>query len=225
MDIKTQKELVEDIIKNSYNCEGSFMAHKHCYQCLFRNGFGCIVSEREHKKLACDKFLELVESGVLTDEMIKKYTEEDVVKEENNSPKLSVQNPLRPTCNDLYELKLDDISVNIDTNKGSDVYKLVYNSVEKCITNYPRLLGLMQYGLFITQMDGHLYIDINYECVTSEAEELQEKIKDKGITFISKVYEGYDEALDRVDNLLEALGMKKLAVVGNYLMENKKQEE
>jgi hypothetical protein len=62
----------------------------------------------------------------------------------------------------------------------------------------------MQYGLFITQMDGRLYIDVNYECVTSEAEELQEKIKEKGITFISKVYEGYDdEALDRVDNLLK----------------------
>jgi hypothetical protein len=72
MDIKTQKELVEDIIKNDYNCEGSFMAYKHCYQCLFGNGFTCIVSEREHKKLACDKFLELVESGVLTDETIKK---------------------------------------------------------------------------------------------------------------------------------------------------------
>lgn len=111
------------------------------------------------------------------------------------------------------------------TNKGSDVYKLVDNSVEKCITNYPRLLGLMQYGLFITQMDGHLYIDVNCECVTSESEELQEKIKDKGITFISKVYEGYDEALDRVDNLLEALGMKKLVVVGNYLIENKIKEE
>ena len=106
----------------------------------------------------------------------------------------------------------------MDTNKGSDVYKFVDNSVEKCITNYPRLLGLMQYGLFITQMDGHLYIDVNYECVTSEAEELQEKIKDKGITFISKVYEGYDEALDRVDKLLEALVMNKLGIVGNYLM-------
>ena len=122
-------------------------------------------------------------------------------------------------------LKLDDISINMDTNKAIQIYKLVDNSVEKCITNYSRLLGLMQYGLFITQMDGHLYIDVNYECVTSEAEEVQDKIKDKGITFISKVYEGYDEALDRVDNLLEALGMKKLAVVGNYLIENKKQEE
>jgi hypothetical protein len=219
MDIKTQKELVEDIIKNNYNCEGSFMAHKHCYQCLFGNGFTCIVSEREHKKLACDKFLELVESGVLTDETIKKYTEE------NNYTKLSIQNPLRPTCNDLYELKVDDTSVNIDTNKATQIYKLVDNSVEKCITNYPRLLGLMQYGLFITQMDGHLYIDVNYECVTSEAEELQEKIKEKGITFISKVYEGYDEALNRIDNLLEALGMKKLGIVGSYLIELKKQEE
>jgi hypothetical protein len=50
-------------------------------------------------------------------------------------------------------------------------------------------------------------------------------MKEKGITFISKVYEGYDEALDRVDNLLEALGMKKLGIVGSYLIEMKKQEE
>ena len=138
---------------------------------------------------------------------------------------LTIPNPHRICSSKLYELEYSHSSINTDTNKNSDVYKLVDNSVEKCITNYPRLLGLMQYGLFVTQMDGHLYIDVNYECVTSESEELQNKIKDKGITFISKIYEGYDEALDRVDNLLEAFGMKKLGLVGNYLIELKKLEE
>ena len=146
-------------------------------------------------------------------------------KKENNNHKLIISDPHREYNGKLYELEYSYSSTNMDSNKNSNVYKLVDNSVEKCITNYPRLLGLMQYGLFITQMDGHLYIDVNYECVTNEAEELQNKIKDKGITFISKVYEGYDEALDRVDNLLEALGLKKLTLVGNYLIENKKQEE
>lgn len=148
----------------------------------------------------------------------------DLAKDKNN-PKLIISYPHREYNGKLYELEYSYSSINMNTNKNYDVYKLVDNSVEKCISNYPRLLGLMQYGLFITQMDGHLYIDVNYECVTSEAEELQEKIKDKGITFISKVYEGYDKALDRVDNLLEALGLKKLAIVGNYLTELKKQEE
>lgn len=149
----------------------------------------------------------------------------DLAKDEDkNNPKLIISDPHREYNGKLYNLEYSYSSINMDTNKNSDVYKLVDNSVEKCITNYLRLLGLMQYGLFITQMDGHLYIDINYECVTSEAEELQNKIKDKGITFISKVYEGYDKALDRVDNLLEALGMKKLAIVGNYLIEMKNNE-
>jgi hypothetical protein len=150
----------------------------------------------------------------------------DLAKDEDkNNLKLIISHPDRKYNGKLYELEYSYSSINMDINKNSDVYKLVDNSVEKWINNYPRLLGLMQYGLFITFMDGHLYIDVNYECVTSESEELQNKIKDKGITFISKVYEGYDEALDRVDNLLEALGLKKLSIVGNYLIENKKQEE
>jgi hypothetical protein len=202
---------VESMIENNYSC-CKFKCE--CTNCPFRITnikylieSPCLTYNEEEFGEFCEEFLKLAKEHLY------------------NKPKLSVQNPIRPACNDLYELKIDTTSINMDTNKASLTYKLVDNSVEKCITNYPRLLGLMQYGLFITQMDGHLYIDVNYECVTSESEELQNKIKDKGITFISKVYEGYDEALDRVDNLLEALGLKKLSIVGNYLIELKKQEE
>lgn len=203
---------VKSMIENNYSC-CTFKKYE-CPNCPFRITnmkylieYPCVTYNDEEFRKFCEEFLKLA----------KEYL--------YNKPKLSVQNPIRPTCSNIYELQTCTLSINMGTNKASLTYKLLDNSVEKCISNYPRLLGLMQYGLFITFMDGHLYIDVNYECVTSEAEEFQSKIKDKGITFISKVCEGYDEALDRVDNLLETLGLKKLAIVGNYLIENKKQEE
>ena len=216
MKIEDFKDITEEHIATVKKIYHNDWCSKYCDTCPFsyKNSVNkkklCGNSSKLNKYL-CKEFLELT----------KDYS----IKEENTNPKLIISDTHKKYNGKLYELEYSYSSVNMDTNKGSDVYKFVDNSVEKCITNYPRLLGLMQYGLFITQMDGHLYIDVNYECVTSETEELQEKIKDKGITFISKVYEGYDEALDRVDNLLEALGMKKLTVVGNYLIENKKQGE
>ena len=74
-----------------------------------------------------------------------------------------------------------------------------------------RLLALMQYGINITHSDGHRWIEIDYTCCTDDADRLQKKLKETGLIVYAKVYGSYEEALDRVDNLLVAVGLEKLA--------------
>lgn len=73
-----------------------------------------------------------------------------------------------------------------------------------------RLLALMQYGINITHSDGHRWIEFDYTCCTDDADRLHKKLDETGLTINTKVYGSYDEALDRIDNLLVALELPKL---------------
>ena len=89
------------------------------------------------------------------------------------------------------------------------------------MNNEHRLIALMQYGINITSTDGHRWIEIDYTCCTNEAGQLQEAINKTGLVFIGKVYGSYNDALDRVDNLLEALKLTKL---NDLYIDNEKEE-
>ena len=71
-----------------------------------------------------------------------------------------------------------------------------------------KLVSAMQCGFMITFRDGHRWID--FEPVTDLAEEIEKVMVKKGVEISSKVYGGYEEALDRISGVLEMLGFDRL---------------
>lgn len=80
-----------------------------------------------------------------------------------------------------------------------------------------RILGLNQYGIFITMQNGHIYL--NYESdydlsPTTESQILLSKMSKAGIFIREKRYEDLEEVLNSIDKVLKFLGLGNLEETG-----------
>ena len=83
-----------------------------------------------------------------------------------------------------------------------------------------RLLGLNQYGIFITYLDGHIWLNWEEDfdlSPTDHSKELLEKLSNHGISIRYKQYGSLEEVLDRIDKVLTMMDMDTLENVGSMV--------
>lgn len=83
-----------------------------------------------------------------------------------------------------------------------------------------RLLGLNQYGIFITYLDSHIWLNWEKDLElspTDHSKELLEKLSNCGISIRHKQYGSLEEVLDRIDKVLKMTNMDTLENVGSMV--------
>ena len=77
-----------------------------------------------------------------------------------------------------------------------------------------RLIGAMQYGFRIESLDGHRWV--RYQEPDWRYPNIEELMIEKGISLNDKIYGGYDEALEVIDDILLHLELRKTEDVISY---------
>lgn len=87
---------------------------------------------------------------------------------------------------------------------------------------FDKLLKLNQYGLLITQRNGHFYIEYetDYELSpTDESKELLRKLSENGVSLQYKWYGNFDEVYSKIDKVLKFLNLEDVYVDTHNLNE------
>jgi hypothetical protein len=81
---------------------------------------------------------------------------------------------------------------------------------------FEKLLKLNQYGILLTQSDGHIYLEYETDLEMSPTDESKELIKnmaDIGLSINNKHYENIEEVILKIDNLIDFFINKKVGVI------------